>query len=91
MEVLSDSSVTKDTKKLRRAYHKAGIREYWLIDARGNEIDFQILVWRKKGYVAATKEDDWQHSPVFDHAFRLTRRKHPHGGWLYRLESRAAS
>ena len=46
IEIISDSSETKDCKLLRQAYHKAKIPEYWLIDARGDEIDFQILHWR---------------------------------------------
>jgi len=71
-EVISDSSVTKDTRALRDAYHKAGISEYWLIDARGEEIDFQILVWHADGYVAAEDHDDWQLSPVFDCQFQLS-------------------
>ena len=73
MEIVSTSSVTKDTKQLRRAYHKAGIREYWLIDARGEEIKFQILGWRKAGYVQLSVEDGWHQSRVFDHEFRLVR------------------
>jgi len=89
MEVLSDSSVAKDKRKLRANYHKAGIREYWLIDARGEEIDFQILVWHKKGYTAAPKKDDWQRSPVFSRFFRLTRKRDKDGDWLYRLESQS--
>jgi Uma2 family endonuclease len=91
MEVVSNSSVTKDRRTLRRAYYKAGIREYWLIDARGPEIDFQILVRGKRAYVAAPKKGDWQHSPVFGHSFRLARRQHAWGGWLYRLESQAVT
>jgi Uma2 family endonuclease len=88
MEVVSTSSVTKDTRTLRRAYYRAGIHEYWLIDARGVEIDFQILVRGKRGYVAAPSKGGWQQSPVFGQSFRLTRRQHQRGGWLYRLESR---
>jgi Uma2 family endonuclease len=42
LEIVSDSSVKKDTKKLRSAYARAGIGEYWLVDARGPEIHFQI-------------------------------------------------
>jgi Uma2 family endonuclease len=91
MEIVSNSSVKKDTKDLRKAYHKAGIREYWLIDARGEEIDFQLLVWRKRGYAAAPKTGGWQHSPVFGRSFRLTRTKHRRGGWLYRLEAQAVT
>jgi Uma2 family endonuclease len=88
MEVVSNSSVTKDTRTLRRAYYRAGIREYWLIDARGARIDFQILVCGKRGYVAAPSKGGWQPSPVFGRSFRLTRRPHQRGGWLYRLEVR---
>ncbi|MGH7224847.1 MAG: Uma2 family endonuclease, partial [Gemmataceae bacterium] len=34
LEVVSDSSVRKDTEQLRHDYWEAGIREYWLVDAR---------------------------------------------------------
>jgi len=73
MEIVSDSTVQKDTQRLRAAYHKAGIPEYWLIDARGEKIVFQILHWRKTGYVAAPNRDGWQRSRVFDRSFRLER------------------
>src|SRR5262245_43408379 len=42
VEIVSDSSVEKDTVRLRHAYHRAGIPEYWLIDARRAAINFQI-------------------------------------------------
>ena len=41
MEMVSHSSVGKDTRDLRIRYRRAGIPEYWLIDARGADIDFQ--------------------------------------------------
>ena len=34
LEVVSKSSVRKDTVILRDLYYKAGIEEYWLVDAR---------------------------------------------------------
>ena len=86
MEIISESSVGKDTKKLRKAYHKAKISEYWLIDARGEQVKFQILHWRKAGYVAAANEDGWQHSRVFGRHFRLARKRNRRGGWQYTLE-----
>jgi Uma2 family endonuclease len=89
LEVFSDSSVQKDSKKLRVAYHKAGIREYWLIDARGDKIVFTILQWRKSGYAAAPVKDGWQRSKVFGREFRLTRRRDEFGLWEYTLEVRA--
>jgi Uma2 family endonuclease len=85
MEVVSTSSVKKDTVELREAYHQAGIREYWLIDARGEEVAFQILHWRKKGYAAAPVKDGWQRSRVFGRGFRLERKKGRRGLWQYRL------
>lgn len=75
MEILSNSSVTKDTIELRETYHRAKIGEYWLIDARGDEIDFQILHWRKAGYVNAPLTDGWQYSRAFRRSFRLVRRR----------------
>lgn len=58
LEIMSDSSVKKDTKKLRSANCQAGILEYWLVDAREPEIHSQILYWRKKGYVTAPPRQD---------------------------------
>ena len=73
MEIVSPSSVTKDKKKLRRRYHKAGIAEYWLIDARGEEVDFQILIRGETDYEPAERVGNWQVSPVFGKKFRLRR------------------
>jgi Uma2 family endonuclease len=89
LEVLSDSSVEKDTELLRRAYHRAGVREYWLIDVRGEEIVFQILLWRKKGFVAAPNQDGWQRSQIFGREFRLVRKRTRMNLWDYSLEVRS--
>lgn len=75
LEVVSRSSATKDTQRLREAYHRAGIAEYWLVDVQGESVDFQILTWRKKGYVAAPIKDGWQKSRVFGREFRLVRQR----------------
>src|SRR5262249_13826579 len=83
MEIVSDSSVHKDTQRLREAYHRAGIPEYWLIDARGEEIDFQILRHQARGYVAAPRRGSWQRSRVFACQCRLERRRGRLGLWQY--------
>jgi Uma2 family endonuclease len=88
LEIVSDSSVRKDTVQLRDAYHRAGIPEYWLIDARAEEQSFQILVHRKNGYVAAAKRDGWQHSKAFGRWFRLERQLDDFGLWDYTLHIR---
>jgi Uma2 family endonuclease len=54
---------------------RAGVPEYWLIDARGDEIDFPVLHRRKTGYAAVPQRDGWQKSKVFGRWFRLTRQK----------------
>jgi Uma2 family endonuclease len=43
LEVVSASSVEKDTVVLRELYWQAGIPEYWLVDARGQRLQFEIL------------------------------------------------
>jgi Uma2 family endonuclease len=88
LEIVSQSSVRKDTKDLRLAYHRARIPEYWLIDARGENISFQILQWRKSGYVSVGNRDGWQRSRVFERSFRLSRSVARMGLWEYTLEMR---
>jgi Uma2 family endonuclease len=88
LEIVSRSSVTKDKRELRRAYHKAKVREYWIIDARREEISFAILHWRKSGYAAAPVNDGWMRSRVFGREFRLTRTRNRRGAWKYTLDVR---
>ena len=73
LEVVSDSSVRKDTVILMESYHQASIREYWVIDARRVEIDFNIYVWQETGFVAQPRVDGWVASPVFGCRFMLER------------------
>jgi Uma2 family endonuclease len=88
VEVVSKSSVRKDTRRLREAYHRAGIREYWLIDARGAEVEFQILQLRRSGYAATPAKDGWLRSRIFGRSFRLTREQDRAGLWDYTLHVR---
>jgi Uma2 family endonuclease len=88
LEIVSPSSVRKDTRDLREAYHRAGIPEYWLIDARGDEVQFDILVHQPGGYAAAPRRGAWQRSPVFGRLFRLDRQEDRLGRWQFRLHAR---
>jgi Uma2 family endonuclease len=87
-EIISDTSELKDTRTLLKAYHKAGIREYWLIDAREEEIDFQILTWMKARYQPVVPRDGWQSSEVFGREFLLSRSRNQVGRWEYELHHR---
>jgi len=89
-EIVSDSSVEKDTTLLLEAYHKAGVKEYWLIDARSEEIDFRLLVWTSEGYQQAEVQEGWQQSPVFARQFQLTRSRNRLNRWRYELRHRKA-
>jgi Uma2 family endonuclease len=85
LEVVSDSSADKDTRSLRETYHRAGIPEYWIIDARFDEIDFQVLRYRRDRYVAVSPREGWLRSRVFGRGFRLERRRNRLGRWSYTL------
>jgi hypothetical protein len=73
---------------LHTAYHRARIPEYWLIDARGAEIDFKLLWWRRTGYVAVVPRDGWLRSRILRHEFKLERVRHRLGLWRYTLHAR---
>jgi Uma2 family endonuclease len=73
LEVVSDSSVEKDTQFLRDLYWKAGIREYWIADGRDTQADLTILRRSSRGYTATRKVAGWLKSAVFSNSFRLSR------------------
>lgn len=88
LEMVSRSSVEKDTVVLREAYATAGVREYWLVDARPDPLRFDILRLGRAGYIAARKKGGWARSDVFGASFRLTRQAGEAGDPEYRLEVR---
>lgn len=74
LEIVSDSSEKKDNQTLFEAYYDAGIAEYWLVDARGAEIEFHIYKRGTKKYtVTKAQPGDWVKSAVFGKSFRLVR------------------
>jgi Uma2 family endonuclease len=90
LEVVSPSSVRKDTVLLRQAYWQGGIREYWLVDARHDPLSFDILRHTPKGYRSTPKKEGWIRSAVYGRSFRLTcRLRSGQGGHpKYTLETR---
>jgi Uma2 family endonuclease len=88
LEVVSKSSVHKDTVTLRQAYWEAGILEYWLVDGRKEPFSFEILRHTARGYVAARKTDGWIKSPAFGQAFRLFQERDARGNPEFTLEMR---
>jgi Uma2 family endonuclease len=88
LEVVSRSSVSKDTDVLRQAYWEAGVREYWLVDARPERPEFDILRHTARGYRATPKKGGWLASAVFGKSFRLTRQVGAQGHPKYTLAVR---
>ncbi len=91
LEVVSGSSVTKDTEWLRDLYWKAGIAEYWLVDCRGDRLGFDILRHTAGGYVTTSKSAGWIESAVFGHSFLLTRQTDKMGQPEYTLDAQPKS
>jgi Uma2 family endonuclease len=89
VECVSDSSVVKDRDWLRERYHRAGVREYWIADARKPAIDFQLLLHRPAKFeLSAPDGDGFARSEVLSHSVRLVRRSRAAGLVFFRLEMR---
>ena len=86
LEIVSPSSVAKDTVKLRGRYHRAQVPEFWLIDVRRNKLDFSMLLWHPDGYRPAPSKGGWQKSRVFGKQFRLVHVTNRRGRPAFRLE-----
>lgn len=86
LEILSKSSIRKDTMLLKKRYFKAGILEYWLVDARKKDrIDFQILVRGERKFVSQPRSGGWVSSPLFNRRFSLQRRTYEGDFWRHEL------
>ncbi len=89
VEIVSDRSEKKDTVRLPAAYWHAGVTEYWLIDARAEELVFRIQRRGSSGYEPVPADaEGFQWSGVFQRAFRLNRRRDRRGGWAFDLEDK---
>jgi Uma2 family endonuclease len=89
LEVVSDSSVRKDTVVLPDLYWQAGITEFWRVDARRAPLRFEILRHGRRGYTATRRRaGGWLLSNALDRSFRLTQEDDPLGNPLYTLEVR---
>jgi Uma2 family endonuclease len=73
-EIVSDSSVVKDTRQLPDAYYHAGVQEFWLIDGRGENTEFAIHHRGAHRFEPVVSDrNGFQESSVFSRRFRLSR------------------
>lgn len=75
LEVVGESSRRKDLIEHVTDYGLAGVREYWIADARGEEVVLRVLVLGPDGSydVAPADEDGWVRSPLWQRSFRVRR------------------
>lgn len=72
VEVVSAGSVEKDTVELPGLYFAAGVREYWLIDARQPEPAFDLFRRGRAAFARTRRQaGGWVRSGVLGYAFRL--------------------
>jgi Uma2 family endonuclease len=89
MEIVSDHSVQKDTRRLPDAYFQAGVPEFWLADARKEQLVFQIHRRGESGYEAVEADSDrFQPSAIFGCSFRLDGRRDAQGNWTFDLREK---
>ena len=90
LEIISDSSVEKDTRVLPDLYFRAGVAEFWRVDARGNTVSFEILRRGFTDFEAVENVGGWLKSDVFGRAFSLARQSDAMGHPEYTLSHRPA-
>jgi len=72
VEVVSSGSVEKDTVVLPGLYFAAGVREYWLIDARDERPTFELFRRGRRAFAATRLQaGGWRKSGVLGRSFRL--------------------
>jgi Uma2 family endonuclease len=89
VEIIGDASHQKDTQRLPEAYALAGVPEFWLADARGRQLLFQIHHRSSTGYQPApTDTEGFQYSPVMQQWYRLARGRNPRGRLTFTLQAK---
>ena len=86
---IANSSFPKDMHIKAPRYAAAGVREYWVIDAREeDDLRFDIYKRGKKEFVAARRQEGWVRSAVLGKSFRLSQSEAPDGEPDFSLEVR---
>jgi Uma2 family endonuclease len=89
VEIVSDASVVKDTKRLPEAYYRAGVAEFWLVDARKKSLVFRIHERGPANYQAVEPDSEgFQRSAVFGCGFRLDGRRDARNCWAFDLRQK---
>lgn len=88
VEVVSDSSVVKDTRRLPPLYAAAGVTELWIADARGEAVELAVHRLESGSYLRVELDrNGYQESAVLGRRIRLSRKPwHLPGTWRYLVD-----
>ncbi len=88
VEIVSDASARKDTERLPAAYYRAGVEEFWLVDARGEDLLFRIHRRGATGYEPVQSDAQGsQYSTALDCHYRLDRTRNRRGRLAFDLSA----
>lgn len=88
LEVISKTSIMKDTVTLKELYAAAGVAEYWLVDSTTDQPILEIFRLKNGKYIATPNHDGWVKSNLFSRSFRLTNKPGQGGRTQFNLETR---
>jgi Uma2 family endonuclease len=92
VEIVSRSSVQKDTQRLPPLYAASGVRELWIIDARSldeDDVRLDLLTLDSGMYLPVEADGEgFKTSKVLGRSVQLTRSRSRVGTWRYQLEGR---
>jgi Uma2 family endonuclease len=89
VEIVSDASAGKDTQRLPAAYYRTGVEEFWLVDARSDQLLFRIHHRGDAAYKPApTDAEGYQQSHVLGCWYRLDRGRNPRGRIVFDLHAK---
>lgn len=89
VEIVSESSVRKDTERLHELYYLADVAEYWLVDARGENVRFRLFTRGDSQWIPTPADfDGFLLSQVLRGSFAIERDRNPVGGYRYTLLSK---
>jgi len=89
VECVSDGSARKDLVRLRELYHRAGVPEYWVVDARQEPLRFDVLTNTDAGYAESPPSSDgFRLSPFLARDVRFVLSSRKQGLPFFRLDVR---
>jgi Uma2 family endonuclease len=92
IEVVSNSSVAKDTRRLPQLFYRANVAEFWMAVGRHENLIFHIFHRGRSQFERVPMDaEGYQQSAVLDGRYRLDRYRDEVGQWAYELKEKPAA